>query len=59
MIGNLDDKDVKELIMEVLIPINYNLMVTPKEIDFTIDRLSMLLGQGINKSLHENFKATK
>ena len=55
----MDDKDVKELIMEVLIPINYKLMVTPKEIDFTIDRLSMLLGQGINKSLHENFKATK
>lgn len=59
MIGNLDDKDVKELIMEVLIPINYNLMVTPKEIDFTIDRLSSLLGQGINKSLHAHFKATK
>lgn len=58
-IGNLDYEEVKQLIVEVLTPINYNLMVTPKEIDFTIDKLSLLLAQGINKSLHEHFNTTK
>lgn len=58
-IGNLKEEELKMLINEVLIPIHYNLMVTPKEIDFTIEKLSMLLGQGINKSLHEHFNPTK
>lgn len=59
VVGSLEDKDVKQLMREVLIPIHYNLMVTPKEIDFTIEKLSLLLGQGINKSLHEHFNPTK
>ncbi len=59
VVGNLSLEEVKQLIKEVLIPINYNLMVTPKEIDFTIERLSLLLGNGINKSLHEHFNPTK
>ncbi len=54
MIGNLSEEETKELIYEVLSPINYNLMVTPKEVDFVIDKLSMLIGNGINKSLHKN-----
>ena len=32
-IGTLTDSEVKELIFEVLTPIGYNMMVTPKEID--------------------------
>ncbi len=58
-VGNLEEEDLKNLITEVLVPIHYNLMVTPKEIDFTIEKLSLLLGQGINKSLHEHFNPTK
>lgn len=59
LLGNLEEEEMKSLILEVLTPINYNLMVTPKEIDFTIDKLSLLLAQGINKSLHEHFNPTK
>lgn len=58
MIGTLTEEDFKSLIYEVLSPINYNLMVTPKEIDFVIDKLSLLIGSGINKVLHKSFKTT-
>lgn len=58
MIGTLTEEDFKTLIYEVLSPINYNLMVTPKEIDFIIDKLSLLIGNGINKVLHKSFKTT-
>lgn len=59
LIGTLNDKDFKKLIEEVLSPINYNLMVTPKDIDFTIEKLALLIAQGLNLSLHENYKPTK
>ena len=55
MIGSLSEDETKELIYEVLSPINYNLMVTPKEIDFILDKLTSLIGNGINESLHKNF----
>lgn len=58
-IGLLDPSDLKQLIDEVLIPIKYNLMVTPKEIDFQIDKLSLLIANSLNKSLHDNFNPTK
>ena len=54
MIGNLEDIEIKQLIYEVLIPIGYNLMVTPKEFDFVIDKLSDIIGNGINCALHKN-----
>ena len=57
-IGILSDDEFKQLIYEVLSPINYNLMVTPTEIDFIIEKLGLLLGNGINKTLHKNFKTT-
>jgi len=50
----LDEDEIKSLIYEVLSPINYNLMVTPKEVDFIIDKLSYVIGEGINKTLHRN-----
>lgn len=59
ILGTLTEEDFKKLIYEVLSPINYNLMVTPKEIDFIIDKLSLLIGNGINKVLHKSFKTTK
>lgn len=54
-IGTLSEEQVKELIFEVLTPIGYNMMVTPKEIDFVMDKTSEVLANAINKSLHKNF----
>ena len=54
-IGNLSEAEIKELIFEVLTPIGYNMMVTPKEIDFVMDKTSELLALAINKTLHKNF----
>lgn len=54
MIGNLNESEIKQLIYEVLSPIGYNLMVTPKEINFVIDKLSDVIGNGINRALHKN-----
>jgi len=51
--GLLDEIDKKRLIYEVLSPINANMIVTVKEIDFIIDKLSSLLADGINKSIHK------
>lgn len=58
IIGSLDDNSFKELVYEVLSPINYNMMVTPKEIDYIIDKLSLLIGNGINKVLHKSLNTT-
>lgn len=57
-VGTLTEDEFKQLIYEVLSPINYNLMVTPTEIDFIIERLALLIGNGINKSLHKHFNPT-
>ena len=54
IIGNLNESEIKQLIYEVLSPIGYNLMVTPKEINFVIDKLSDVIGNGINRALHKN-----
>jgi len=53
MVGNLTDEEIKKLIYEVLTPVNYNLIVTPKEIDFVLEKLSVLIGISLNKSLHD------
>lgn len=54
LIGNLNENEVKSLIGEVLNPIGYNMIVTPKEIDFVIKKLSNIISNGINNSLHKN-----
>ena len=54
IIGNFKEEELRELIFEVLTPIGYNLMVTPKEIDFIIEILSDIISSGINNALHEN-----
>ena len=53
VIGSLENEEIKQLIFEVLTPIGYNLMVTPKEVDFLIDKLSNIIGNGINIALHD------
>ena len=52
IIGTLSDEEMKQLVYEVLSPIGYNMMVTPKEIDFLIEKLSEVLAGGINNTLH-------
>ena len=54
LIGNLEEEEVKALITEVLTPLGYNLLVTPKEVDFVIERLGSLLSKALNKSLEIN-----
>ena len=54
LVGNLSDDEIKALISEVLTPLGYNLLVTPKEVDYVIGRLSKLLSLAINKSLELN-----
>lgn len=52
MIGLLNEEELLNLTYEVLTPIGYNLMVTPKEIDFIIEKLSDVISAGINNTLH-------
>lgn len=52
MIGTLNEDELQLLIYEVLNPIGYNLMVTPKEIDFVIEKLSEVISKSLNKSIH-------
>ena len=54
IIGTLGDDEVRQLIYEVLSPVGYNLMVTPKEVDFIIEKLSDIIAGGINVALHKN-----
>ena len=53
LIGELSNDDLKSLIYDVLTPIDYNMMVTPKEIDFVIEKLALLISKGINNVIHE------
>lgn len=52
IVGTLEDNEIKQLLFEVLTPIGFNLMVTPKEVDFLVEKLSLLIGNGLNESLH-------
>ena len=52
LLGNLKEEELKILINEILTPVGYNMMVTPKEIDFIIDKLSLLISKGINTTIH-------
>ena len=56
IVGSLNEMEIKQLILEVLTPIGYNLMVTPKEVDFIVEKLATILGEGINISLKEKIK---
>lgn len=56
IVGNLEDQEIRQLIFEVLTPIGYNMMVTPKEVDFVIDKLSKVISTGINNALHIKLK---
>lgn len=51
MLGELDDRELKSLFEEVLNCVDYNMMVTVKEIDFVIDKLALVISSAINNSL--------
>ena len=51
-IGLLNNNELKSLIWEVLSPIGIDMVVTSKEIDFLITKLSKLISNGINNALH-------
>jgi spore protease len=57
IIGTLGEDQMRQLIYEVLSPIGYNLMVTPKEIDFVIEKLSDIVANGINGALHKSIQS--
>ena len=59
MVGTLSEEETKTLIYEILNPIGYNLMVTPKEEDFVIEKLSEVISKGLNIALHKNINQTK
>lgn len=52
LFGDLTSEEQRRLINEVLNNTEMNLIVTPTEIDFLIDKLSEVIANGINNSLH-------
>ena len=53
LFGTLNNLEKRSLINEVLTDINLDLIVTPSEIDFLIDKLSNLIASSINNALHK------
>lgn len=53
MLDSIDRNEKYELIQEVLRPYVGNLIVTPKEIDELIERISKVIANGINIALHK------
>lgn len=53
MLGTLTEEEKKNLISEVLTSIDYNLIVTPKEIDYIINKLGSVISSSINNALHK------
>ena len=50
-LNKLKEQDNYEEIKEALNPSNYNMIVTPKEIDELIENMSSIVARGINMSL--------
>lgn len=53
LLGYLTEEELKQLFIEVLTPVGYNLIVTPKEIDFLIKKQSQMLASSLNQVLHQ------
>ena len=51
-LGELDEDKKRALFEEVLNRFNYNLIVTPKEIDYLIEKLSDIISSALNNALH-------
>lgn len=53
LVGTLDESEKAQLIQEALGASGTQLMVTPKEVDFFIEKMGNVLAQGLNAALHE------
>ena len=54
MLKSMDKDEQYALVKEVLSPHLADFMVTPKEVDLLIDRVSRMVANGINLALHDN-----
>ncbi len=54
LIGTLSNDEFRNLISEIINGAGYNMIVTPKEVDFIIKKLSNVISSGINNTLHKN-----
>lgn len=54
LIGELSEEEKRALITEVLVPIDRNLIVTPKEVDGFMEDMSHVIASGLNAALHDN-----
>ena len=52
MLTKLKEKEKYQLIKDSLDPYDKNLIVTPKDIDETIENLAIIISEGLNRSLH-------
>ena len=52
MLKKLKEEEKYQLIKDSLDPYDKNLIVTPKDIDETIENLSVIISEGLNRSLH-------
>jgi len=50
-LNKLKEEDNYEKIKEILIPNDYNMIVTPKEIDELIDSMKDIVARGINYAI--------
>ena len=55
----VDIKTILESILEEEIELDENLILTPTDIDYQIEKLSKLLSISINKTLHKKLYPTK
>ncbi|RCX16631.1 spore protease [Anaerobacterium chartisolvens] len=53
MLNDIDKNEKYQLIQEILNPYIGNLIVTPKEIDDIIERISKIIANGLNIALHK------
>lgn len=54
LVGSLNENEKRQLIDEVLSPLGYNLMVTPKEVDTFIEEMANIIASGLNMALHNS-----
>ena len=52
MLQQLQEEEKYQLIRDSLDPYDKNLIVTPKDIDETIENLAIIISEGLNRSLH-------
>jgi len=53
MLKSIDRNEKYEMILEVLQPYIGNLIVTPKEVDEAVERISKVIANGLNIALHQ------